>query len=72
MHTCCACSYEFGLFYSGGAGGKGTWGKPGSELMMEHEEYIADRKDPNYDYENQVIQIYYIRLLFQLLLVSEQ
>ena len=42
-----------GLPKKGGAGGKGTWGKPGSELMMEHEEYIADVKDPNYDYENQ-------------------
>lgn len=42
-----------GLPKKGGAGGKGTWGKPGSELMIDQEEYIADVKDPNYDYENQ-------------------
>jgi hypothetical protein len=29
----------------GGAGGKGTWGKPGDEYGM----MSLDRKDPNYD-----------------------
>ncbi|KAF8790665.1 Programmed cell death protein 4 like protein [Argiope bruennichi] len=42
-----------GLPKKGGAGGKGTWGKPGSELMMEHDEIISDVRDPNYDFENQ-------------------
>lgn len=32
----------------GGAGGKGVWGKPGSELL---EEYVEDTNDPNYDPE---------------------
>jgi programmed cell death protein 4 len=31
--------------FAGGAGGKGVWGKPGSELA---EEYM-DSHDPNYD-----------------------
>lgn len=31
--------------YTGGAGGKGVWGKLGSEL----EEEDIDRNDPNYD-----------------------
>ena len=30
----------------GGAGGKGVWGKPGSELYVPDE---TDEKDPNYD-----------------------
>ncbi|GFV38500.1 hypothetical protein TNCV_3490891 [Trichonephila clavipes] len=42
-----------GLPKKGGAGGKGTWGMPGSELLMEHEEIISDVHDPNYDFENQ-------------------
>ncbi|GFS90663.1 programmed cell death protein 4 [Nephila pilipes] len=42
-----------GLPKKGGAGGKGTWGKPGSELMMEHDEIVSDVRDPNYDFENQ-------------------
>ncbi|CAH2219926.1 jg19909, partial [Pararge aegeria aegeria] len=31
-----------------GAGGKGVWGAPGSELL---EEYVEDANDPNYDSE---------------------
>ncbi|GIY49212.1 hypothetical protein CEXT_498771, partial [Caerostris extrusa] len=42
-----------GLPKKGGAGGKGTWGKPGIELMAEQEEIISDIHDPNYDFENQ-------------------
>lgn len=30
---------------SGGAGGKGVWGKPGSELVEED----VDMNDPNYE-----------------------
>lgn len=37
-----------GLPKKGGAGGKGVWGKPGSELLETYE----DMEDPNYDYEN--------------------
>ncbi|XP_059471112.1 programmed cell death protein 4 [Neocloeon triangulifer] len=37
--------YGRGLPKKGGAGGKGVWGKPGSELA---EEYV-DSHDPNYD-----------------------
>ncbi|GBP58239.1 hypothetical protein EVAR_40744_1 [Eumeta japonica] len=33
---------------AGGAGGKGVWGAPGSELL---EEYVEDANDPNYDSE---------------------
>lgn len=31
--------------FSGGAGGKGVWGKLGSEILEED----MDRNDPNYD-----------------------
>ena len=37
-----------GLPKKGGAGGKGVWGVPGSELLEAYE----DINDPNYDYEN--------------------
>jgi len=37
-----------GLPKKGGAGGKGVWGLPGSELLEAYE----DINDPNYDYEN--------------------
>lgn len=37
-----------GLPKKGGAGGKGVWGAPGSELL---EEYVEDANDPNYDPE---------------------
>ncbi|XP_023936672.2 programmed cell death protein 4 [Bicyclus anynana] len=37
-----------GLPKKGGAGGKGVWGVPGSELL---EEYVEDANDPNYDSE---------------------
>lgn len=35
------------LKFSGGAGGKGVWGKLGSELLEEYEDF----NDPNYDSE---------------------
>lgn len=38
--------YGRGLPKKGGAGGKGVWGKPGSELFEEEEE---DQNDPNFD-----------------------
>jgi len=38
--------YGRGLAKKGGAGGKGVWGKPGSELYVPVE---TDEKDPNYD-----------------------
>lgn len=38
--------YGRGLAKKGGAGGKGVWGKPGSELYVPDE---TDEKDPNYD-----------------------
>lgn len=31
--------------FTGGAGGKGVWGKPGSELVEED----VDKNDPNYE-----------------------
>jgi len=37
---------------AGGGGGKGTWGKPGSELFVTGE--TNDVNDPNYDSDNQV------------------
>lgn len=36
------------MLVSGGAGGKGVWGKLGSELLEEYEDF----NDPNYDSEN--------------------
>ena len=38
-------------YIKGGAGGKHTWGAPGSELMEDAE---TDMKDPNYDSETEV------------------
>jgi len=40
-----------GLPKKGGAGGKGTWGKPGSELLEDI--VCKDANDPNYDSDNQ-------------------
>ena len=40
------------LFIVGGAGGKGTWGKPGSELFEDPE--FKDANDPNYDSDSLV------------------
>lgn len=40
--------YGRGLPKKGGAGGKGVWGLPGSELLETYE----DERDPNYDCEN--------------------
>ncbi|KAF5284091.1 hypothetical protein FQA39_LY17140 [Lamprigera yunnana] len=37
-----------GLPKKGGAGGKGVWGIPGSELLEAYEDF----NDPNYDYES--------------------
>jgi len=39
----------------GGAGGKGVWGKPGSELNVSG--VCSDVRDPNYDSDSQVICI---------------
>jgi len=36
----------------GGAGGKGVWGKPGSELGETG--VCSDARDPNYDSDSQV------------------
>ncbi|XP_054167235.1 programmed cell death protein 4-like [Oppia nitens] len=41
-----------GLAKKGGAGGKGTWGRPGSELVGV-EEGLEDPHDPNYDSESE-------------------
>lgn len=38
-----------GLPKKGGAGGKGVWGKMGSEMMVEED--FEDQDDPNYDSE---------------------
>ncbi len=51
------CSYNFRstATYLGGAGGKGVWGVPGSELMASDEAF--DENDPNYDSDD--IQVIY-------------
>lgn len=41
----CMLSNEDFFFLTGGAGGKGVWGKLGSELV----EADVDMNDPNYD-----------------------
>ncbi|XP_055376372.1 programmed cell death protein 4 [Condylostylus longicornis] len=41
--------YGRGLPKKGGAGGKGVWGLPGSELLLEAD--CEDQNDPNYDSE---------------------
>lgn len=38
--------FVFIAYVLGGAGGKGVWGKPGSELDAPE---VMDEKDPNYD-----------------------
>lgn len=42
--------YGRGLPKKGGAGGKGVWGLPGSELL-EEDDFEVDQNDPNYDPE---------------------
>lgn len=42
--------YGRGLPKKGGAGGKGVWGLPGSELLEEND-FEVDQNDPNYDAE---------------------
>lgn len=44
--------------YSGGAGGKGTWGAPGDELFEDG--HCRDEKDPNYDSESEVGILYQV------------
>lgn len=41
------------FIFVGGAGGKGTWGRPGSELLAEEDN--ENPGDPNYDSDSQVI-----------------
>ena len=41
-----------GMPKKGGAGGKGTWGKPGGAMDL-CEESSVDKNDPNYDSENE-------------------
>jgi len=41
------------IFVIGGAGGKGVWGKPGSEL--DETGVCSDARDPNYDSDSQVM-----------------
>lgn len=38
--------------FTGGAGGKGVWGKPGLELEETGE--CSDIRDPNYDSDSEV------------------
>jgi len=40
----------------GGAGGKGVWGKPGSEL--DETGICSDIRDPNYDSDSQVVIVH--------------
>ncbi|XP_039255620.1 programmed cell death protein 4-like [Styela clava] len=48
--------YGRGLPKKGGGGGKGTWGRPGEELLTDG---VMDNKDPNYDSEEQDNDIMY-------------
>jgi len=47
--------YGRGLPKKGGGGGKGTWGLPGSELVIDEENPLLeeDPHDPNYDSDSQ-------------------
>ena len=47
----------------GGAGGKGTWGKPGE--VYDDDDMMNDEQDPNYDSEEAEVQ--FSRLLKHLL-----
>lgn len=40
------------ISFTGGAGGKGTWGALGSELAEEELDGAIDTNDPNYDETN--------------------
>uniref|UniRef100_A0A1B0D8Z0 MI domain-containing protein n=1 Tax=Phlebotomus papatasi TaxID=29031 RepID=A0A1B0D8Z0_PHLPP len=46
--------YGRGLPKKGGAGGKGVWGLPGSEIL---EEDFEDHNDPNYDSDDKNIEL---------------
>uniref|UniRef100_A0A1L8DLU4 Programmed cell death protein 4 n=1 Tax=Nyssomyia neivai TaxID=330878 RepID=A0A1L8DLU4_9DIPT len=46
--------YGRGLPKKGGAGGKGVWGLPGSEII---EEDFEDQNDPNYDSDDKNIEL---------------
>lgn len=51
----CICSYNIDQCFTsaGGAGGKGTWGKLGSEVLDEDiMAEVLDPNDPNYDDQN--------------------
>jgi len=54
---------------TGGAGGKGVWGKPGSELGATG--VCNDMRDPNYDSDSQVIFLLLCRLGNALVLHSK-
>lgn len=46
--------YGRGLPKKGGAGGKGTWGRPGSEILVEEDDVNNDSRDPNYESDKEV------------------
>ena len=47
------CMHVHSCVLLGGAGGKGVWGKPGSEL--DETGVCSDSRDPNYDSDSQVL-----------------
>lgn len=52
---------------SGGAGGKGTWGKLTD--MYEEGEHLHDSKDPNYDSADEEVCLGFVCLYTDLVLV---
>lgn len=47
--------YICNVLILGGAGGKGTWGKPGE--VYDDVDMVNDEQDPNYDSEEAEVQI---------------
>ena len=72
--SCCALFVQLifssYIMFAGGAGGKGTWGKPGSELQATGA--AIDTNDPNYDSDELVhkTQLLLLNILCNLLCVS--
>ena len=55
LHDKTICSLKVFSFYSGGAGGKGTWGK--MTEAYDNEGHAKDSRDPNYDSQDEEVSV---------------